>query len=104
MTPDKDAEIARLRRELEIAFDVAREIGEERNELALALGREVATTQRLRAALHKARIAVQFGRVLSAAIKEEYDRDPDVARFDAVADEFDAALASDNDGGNDGTG
>lgn len=52
MTAPSD-EIARLRRELEIAFDVAREIGEERNELAAALGREVAMTQRLRAALYK---------------------------------------------------
>ena len=48
-----EAEIARLRRELEYAIEAARENGKERDELAKALGAEVATTQRLRAALYK---------------------------------------------------
>ena len=95
MTPDKDAEIARLRRELEYCIAAARENGKERdealklaadwqrkweyehtgrwnqkgevealianndqlraerNELAKSLGAEVATTQRLKAALQR---------------------------------------------------
>lgn len=46
-----EAEIARLRRELEYAIEAARENGKERDELAMKLGAEVATTQRMKAML-----------------------------------------------------
>lgn len=49
-------EVDRLRRELEVAFEVAREIGDERNGLAEKLGREVATTEKLRDMLRRARV------------------------------------------------
>lgn len=63
------------------------------------LQEEMIENGKLREAVHKARVAVQFGRVLSASIKEDYDRDPHVERFDVVADEFEAALTRKVDGG-----
>lgn len=103
MTPDKDAEIARLRRELEVALEAARVNGEERNELARQLGAEVATTQRLTKALRDT-----YGLVKAAFVSKRADGrywndvDPGAqVRIKAVLREYiDAALASGNgDGG-----
>lgn len=76
---EAQTEAARLRRELETMLEVAREIGDERNELARQLGEEVATTQRLRAAL------------CDASFRIRSLQHPGI-----VANAIDAALASGN--------
>lgn len=75
MTPDEIAalkrEVERRRKGLEEAFTVAREIGDERNELAAQLGTEVTRSQELKRLLKMARVWV-------------YEGTDDAAEIDAV--------------------